>query len=390
MNSKRSSYFKNYIRSSNSNDNEVSRTGNSKINHSSLNVVRKLVFKTPPKKRNTQKIKTMNNNNKLKQNFELSEPVILCNSGEQIAPLENNIQEICDLPNESEEREEEDNNIVEKELNFFKEIARLHEIEEASHQIQQEHSSYDGQTVIDSNEFEIETKINFNLESTDDNICVSKSSMDLKCIEDFKEIDNIDFHAIEDIENMTVISDSKRKTAFMAKDDIIFENFEDSKISQTDNCDQTYSFNDSKRIKLQENIKDEAIICNSLENYRNLTKNEIEVENQIDINKNRPDFSVIASNSELDSNQEHGEKISYYNNGDSSHTKNDTQMLQTEKRDEYLKNKHLRQLKRQKYVDFLSDNEDFVWSSSSWEASSAESSEFEVMKKKNTKKIRKI
>lgn len=213
--------------------------------------------------------------------------------------------------------------------------------------------------------------------------------MDLKCIEDFKEIDNIDFYAIEDIENMTVISDSKRKTAFMAKDDVIFENFEDSKISQTDNCDQTYSFNDSKRIKLQENIKDEAIICNSLENYRNLTKNEIEVENQIDINKNRPDFSVIASNSELDSNQEHGEKISYYNNGDSSHTKNDTQMLQTEKRDEYLKNKHLRQLKRQKYVDFLSDNEDFVWSSSSWEASSAESSEFEVMKKKNTKKIRK-
>lgn len=213
--------------------------------------------------------------------------------------------------------------------------------------------------------------------------------MDLKCIEDFKEIDNIDFYAIEDIENTTVISDSKRKTAFMAKADVIFENFEDSKISQTHNCDQTYSFNDSKRIKLQENIKDEAIICNSLENYRNLTKNEIEVENQIDINKNRPDFSVIASNSELDSNQEHGEKISYYNNGDSSHTKNDTQMLQTEKRDEYLKNKHLRQLKRQKYVDFLSDNEDFVWSSSSWEASSAESSEFEVMKKKKTKKIRK-
>lgn len=118
--------------------------------------------------------------------------------------------------------------------------------------------------------------------------------------------------------------------------------------------------------------------CDSCKDKKTPEINET-VQNESHINKNAnldnkisgDQKEEIRTDNDKDSNQEKHENV----------TKND--------HDEYIKTKQLRQQTREKYVDFLSDSEDFVWSSSSWENSSSGSVSDGTKKTKKSKKSKK-
>lgn len=132
MNSKRTSFFKNYTYGLKNAQEPI--PGTSKNTDPTLHVVRRLVFKTPKKQKGKEKcnVQTVT-----------PETVDLFDEKDNKEPVLPDI-EMYDLTEASEGLYQEEelgdcSSVLQKELEIFKEIERLHEIEEACEQINREH-----------------------------------------------------------------------------------------------------------------------------------------------------------------------------------------------------------------------------------------------------------
>lgn len=146
---------------------------------------------------------------------------------------------------------------------------------------------------------------------------------------------------------------SKNKETTPIEENISIANNSQKSKNMDDNEHYEILINDSTVI---ESIKTHQVIDNDI------TIETVDKKGE-NINKETNPIFVTINNATIDGNQD----IQHENEGQKE--KND------KKNDNYEEAKMLRQKQRQKYVDFLSDNEDFVWSSSSWEGSDSSDKE---------------
>ncbi|XP_045492428.1 uncharacterized protein LOC123691887 isoform X2 [Colias croceus] len=389
MESKKQSFYKRYAARLKDEQEPVAGTSKTPLMEtvSKPAVVKRLIFKTP--KKETQKYKSKNLNKKLL----ISKPVVMRSENTEAESPSIDLT-VCDLTDDIREPYQEQNlteKVIQKELDIFREIERQHEIEEACEQIRREHFE---EMNTGSKFVQIESK---QLELTDSKIIMEDYNTETpEIVPDsiLKRCDSKQFFETEE---------SKGEIVKFTNENIESENDATDGIllclrnNMEHNNDIDFKYmKDFKEIdiNLQENEKVSAEI-NFTNIGMNIQEDQKSYEGEICNDKKIPEINESVQNeSHISENVNLGSKIS----GDEKEeirTDNDKgnqekhENVTKNDRDDYIKIKRLRQQTREKYVDFLSDNEDFVWSSSSWEHSSSGSVSDGTKKTKKSKKSKK-
>ncbi|XP_069363387.1 ankyrin repeat domain-containing protein 12-like [Maniola hyperantus] len=300
---------------------------------------------------------------------------------------------VCDLTDDIREPYQEQNlteKAIQKELDIFREIERQHEIEEACEQIRREHFE---EMNTGSKFVQIESK---QLELTDSKIIMEDYNTETpEIVPDniLKRCDSKQFFETEESKG-EIVNNENIESGNDATDGILLclrNNME-----HNNNIDFKY-MEDFKEIdiNLQENEKVTAE-NNFINIGMNIQEDQKSYEGEIckdkkipEINETVQNESHISENANLDNKISGDEKEEIRTDNDKDSNQEKHENVTKNDRDEYIKNKRLRQQTREKYVDFLSDNEDFVWSSSSWEHSSSGSVSDGTKKTKKSKKSKK-